>query len=1076
MISRMSVRTHTQTETLTKQDSMNMLKNIIKLGISLVTYLRNLFEENAYEEVHIQELKLKKLLPINREAHMIINWLEKGVFDAIEKEYLRILILDINDIYDNSIECYKFSFSYNSFMGGKIGITLETSKNNPSNVSTDNIVEEKRKNFNIDRLKDIKDRLLNKNKKKKETSLCFKKDAKQKTYELLRSLVLLTQTLNPLPERTYLSMKLLYYDEIVPYNYQPPYFRNPDSKDLLKFVNIPNEEHVGKVDTGHHYLSIIVNSTCNNHDEQASSYNCTDVHNQDTSNSSTHYAKVVNGDYYQYDNSESEYHSKEKNQHGQNNNKDFYLHTDRNNEHPYGYHGVNHNGDHNKYVEYDEENCYKPFHFDESRYTYLNKRLSKKRHRKQNKNQYIIIDDEEYDDQEEVKMSNCHISEGVYGRSGNNRIVDNHNAAQENHVEDRSDDYDYYDEYDDESVNDYNNEEEYSSFSNEQVQKGTKRNLKLIGRKKRKTFLAPSFSANQSYDNMSPSRARSVECSNDQDYSSNSENNEYYNKVGKMLVHTHRYDDDKHDCVQVEKREIEQIKRKKNKYWAANKKVYDNSYYSSNPYRSNIEKIATRLYGTSYGKKLPYDRSRDEVTNELNKTYDIRKKSMENTNRLNKSHKLDLPNPFLDKDIEKKWIKNKYENKKNCAKTHKNKFLMKIKNKKKEKLVCKNLKNKKTFQKTFMLKYKKKNMLHSIRIYITRYKILSKTKIKQKFPNVTNCDIDTVLHKLMKDNIIRKNGCESYTFVDDKGCKKKNLQKRYDPQVDYYQTQQQVELQNQGEKCTGKTVESRDDDYTDFQNGRHKDVRRESGESNSHLDKKSNSDLDQKGKSDICKERKSDICKERKSDIGKERKIDRANEPAKDARRDPPTTHHPAEHVENEDVNFTNVSKEESVQNCGIENSFENINQSSHQSSHQNILINNISESFESQGRHSYHMEGENENNINEINNDIQKLYNDVHNLCLKTKYINKEIVTKGLGIYPLLAKPLIDRLMREGVIKKKIIKNKGYESNIFVPMENNFTMNNRIDDTNQPDILHSCDALEGDFSHTNDLQNYVEN
>ncbi|ETW34993.1 hypothetical protein PFTANZ_04304 [Plasmodium falciparum Tanzania (2000708)] len=367
MLSRMSVRTHTHNEVLTKNDSINMLKNIVKLGISLVTYLRNLFEENAYEEVCINELKLKRLLPINPQAHMIINWLEKGVFEAIEKEYLRILILDINDIYDNTIECYKFSFSYNNKNGDEIDISLETSNqysnahnnymsnvisNNNNNINNNNncgtgyqqpkhnIVnynqenkngeisqdisqdvcpdkninvsqnnktneyppennlllnsndiyppqgnhfmnaqnhkqdknyyinnhnDNKKSYINYNRLKCIKERLFNKNKEKKIiNNLLFKKQAKDKTYELLRSLVLLTQTLEPLPERTYLSMKLLYYDEIVPYNYQPPYFRNPDNNDLLKFIDIPNEDYIGKINTGHHFLSIIVNSTTNN--------------------------------------------------------------------------------------------------------------------------------------------------------------------------------------------------------------------------------------------------------------------------------------------------------------------------------------------------------------------------------------------------------------------------------------------------------------------------------------------------------------------------------------------------------------------------------------------------------------------------------------------------------------------------------------------------------------------------------------------------------------------------------------------------------------------------------------------
>ncbi|EUD68781.1 hypothetical protein C922_00469 [Plasmodium inui San Antonio 1] len=1010
MISRMSVRTHTQSETLTKQDSVNMLKNIIKLGISLVTYLRNLFEESAYEEVHIQELKLKRLLPINREAHMIINWLEKGVFDAIEKEYLRILILDINDIYDNSIECYKFSFSYNSIRGGKIGITLETSKNNPNKVCTDSQMEEKRKNFNLNRLKDIKDRLLNRKKTNKETALCFKKDAKQNTYELLRSLVLLTQTLNPLPERTYLSMKLLYYDEIVPYNYQPPYFRNPDSKDLLKFVNLPNEDYVGKVDTGHHYLSIVVNSTTASNEQQVSSYNGSEMDNRDMTNSNRRpYGKIADGDYYQY-NREGEHPTRAKNQ----DNFDG------------GHHGdSHHHQDHdlNKHAAGRSENRYKQAKYEEDRRAFLKKRLVKSRNKGNDKKHCIVIDDDDFAeeeedeedddahddedddsapaDEEDVEWHNGTIRGGADNRTGHTR-----NRLENRYEDERDAYYDYSDEYDDDTEEDYDDteeddsqvnyeyHEEYSSLSDERSNKRSKRSCKKIGTKKKRK-LSPYSSDSRMNEQISASLVRVIKCSNDQDYSSSSDNNECYSKIGQMLSETNK-DADEHDCVKVEKREIEDGKRKKNKYGVNNKSEPRNCYYSSNPYRRNIDKMTTRLYDNSCANNAPYSNTNGKATNELNKPYGIQNNSKPNTSRLYSSYRVDDAKAHLDKDRDRNRERERSQNRESYIKTHKDNFLMKKRREKKEKLTHKNLKNNKSMEKTFMVKYKKKKILHKIRLHIIRYKILSNTKIKQRFPSVSNYDIDRVFNKLVKENIIHKNGCKFYKFVEDKSDGKERLEKKHDGEAGLAQMDQKEQMEQTRHSNQKLNEEIRKEDDSIVHPVDHPVV-------DSVVDPVVDSIVDPA--------------------------VDLVDHPADD-----PPDDRPAEQQPNTDANFIGMSKEDSVKNSETENSYET------------SLLNNISDPPESQ-EGMEQIDKEDENNINQINDDIQKLYNDVYDLCVKTKYVNREIVTKGLNIYPLLAKPLIDRLLREAVLKKKIVKNKGYESNIFVPIESAYIANNRVNE-----------------------------
>jgi len=55
-------------------------------------------------------------------------------------------------------------------------------------------------------------------------------------------------------------MKLHYYDEVTPPDYEPPYFKAGDIKDYFYFPLKPDSVNVGKVETGYHNIDIIVES------------------------------------------------------------------------------------------------------------------------------------------------------------------------------------------------------------------------------------------------------------------------------------------------------------------------------------------------------------------------------------------------------------------------------------------------------------------------------------------------------------------------------------------------------------------------------------------------------------------------------------------------------------------------------------------------------------------------------------------------------------------------------------------------------------------------------------------------
>ncbi|KAJ1608853.1 HORMA domain-containing protein [Cryptosporidium canis] len=213
-----------------------MMRNTIRTAVSSVAYLRNLFDEEAFEDKNVSGLQLKVLRPFNQESKLILNWLEDGVFDALEKQYLKLLVFGIHGECDELIESYHFHFSYSE--GGT----------------------------NINLKRKSKDQEILKSQEINGYERCTKEYARQQTVQLLRALILLTQSLSPLPESRYMSMKLWYYEDRVPSDYEPNHFRPARSSDILLFNEIPIDTVVGNVDTKFHTLSVKVKSAVENND------------------------------------------------------------------------------------------------------------------------------------------------------------------------------------------------------------------------------------------------------------------------------------------------------------------------------------------------------------------------------------------------------------------------------------------------------------------------------------------------------------------------------------------------------------------------------------------------------------------------------------------------------------------------------------------------------------------------------------------------------------------------------------------------------------------------------------------
>ncbi|NXR11201.1 HORM2 protein, partial [Semnornis frantzii] len=83
-------------------------------------------------------------------------------------------------------------------------------------------------------------------------------DVSQASRLLLRKLYLLMQNLGPLPNDITLTMKLLYYSDVTPEDYQPPGFKEDGSPGDLLFDGDPVSLRMGSVSTGFHLMKVRV--------------------------------------------------------------------------------------------------------------------------------------------------------------------------------------------------------------------------------------------------------------------------------------------------------------------------------------------------------------------------------------------------------------------------------------------------------------------------------------------------------------------------------------------------------------------------------------------------------------------------------------------------------------------------------------------------------------------------------------------------------------------------------------------------------------------------------------------------
>ncbi|CAG7903993.1 unnamed protein product [Brassica rapa] len=219
---------------ITEQDSLLLIRNLLRIAIFNISYIRGLFPENYFNDKSVPalDMKIKKLLPIDPESRRLIDWMEKGVYDALQKKYLKTLMFCICESVEGPmIEEYSFNFSYSDSDSQDVRMNISrtgTKKHGGTFNSTADITQNQMR-----------------------SSAC----------KMVRTLVQLMRTLDKMPDKRTIVMKLMYYDDVTPPDYEPPFFRGCTEEEAQHvWTKDPLRMEVGNVNSKHLVLTLKVKS------------------------------------------------------------------------------------------------------------------------------------------------------------------------------------------------------------------------------------------------------------------------------------------------------------------------------------------------------------------------------------------------------------------------------------------------------------------------------------------------------------------------------------------------------------------------------------------------------------------------------------------------------------------------------------------------------------------------------------------------------------------------------------------------------------------------------------------------
>ncbi|KAG8894372.1 DNA binding protein, partial [Tulasnella sp. 417] len=248
-------------ESLTFNDSVGLVKQSVRSSLGAIVYVRGLFPEKSLTDVHLRfrsegerdiAYVVKQLSKdATGDAKRMYDYIEKGICDAIEKQYLSSFVLaiylDRNDP-TNIVEAYTFNFSYHEVPGQEGRVPTMDLSMRMGDMSLESEMDSQQN-------KRVSAAPAGRSSREVATNL----------RTLLRNLTTRVAMLYDLPRRRYATFKL-YYTSDTPEEYQPPGFTAVDPEEARLYFathhseEVPDREVYGTIETGYHSVDIKVAS------------------------------------------------------------------------------------------------------------------------------------------------------------------------------------------------------------------------------------------------------------------------------------------------------------------------------------------------------------------------------------------------------------------------------------------------------------------------------------------------------------------------------------------------------------------------------------------------------------------------------------------------------------------------------------------------------------------------------------------------------------------------------------------------------------------------------------------------
>ncbi|KAI3957038.1 hypothetical protein MKW92_027973 [Papaver armeniacum] len=221
---------------ITEHNSLLLTRNLLGSAVFNISYITGLFPENYFIDQYVPalETKIKKLMPIDAESRRLIDWMEKGVYDSLQKKYLKTLLFCISKAVDGPvIEEYAFSFSYSNSENEEVTMNINRTGNKGQGAT------------------------FKSNDNKYNSSSLMRSSA----YKMVRTIVQLIRSLHHMPEEHAILMKLLCYEDVTPIDYEPPFFRDCSEQETNHpWLKNPPKMETGNVNSKHFVLALKVKS------------------------------------------------------------------------------------------------------------------------------------------------------------------------------------------------------------------------------------------------------------------------------------------------------------------------------------------------------------------------------------------------------------------------------------------------------------------------------------------------------------------------------------------------------------------------------------------------------------------------------------------------------------------------------------------------------------------------------------------------------------------------------------------------------------------------------------------------